>query len=135
VSDVDRAEIPYHIGIDIVETDRIKDAVDKHGERILQRLFTEKEIEYCHSKRLYAHHYAARFAAKEAVVKAASAVCKLHYQQIEIIRAEIGIPSIRVHNCARLTGREFRLSISHSRHNSVAMAILDANQVQKKSDH
>jgi holo-[acyl-carrier protein] synthase len=116
--------IPYSVGIDIVENDRIERAIDRHGDKILKRLFSEEEIEYCRKKKLYGHHFAARFAAKEAVVKAATPVCRLHYRQIEVRRAESGMPSVRIHGCDELTGREFRLSISHSVHHSVAMALM-----------
>lgn len=117
-------QIPFYVGVDIVETQRIWQAIERHGDRILKRLFTPEEIDYCHTKKLFDHHYAARFAAKEAVVKAANPFCKLHYRQIEVVRADSGQPSVKIHGCKRLTGEEIRLSISHSRQSSVAVALL-----------
>ncbi len=60
------------IGTDIVEISRIKDAVEKWGERFLKKIFTESEISYCYKKRDPFPHLAVRFAAKEAVVKTLS---------------------------------------------------------------
>ncbi len=60
-------------GIDIIEVKRIQEAIEKQGERFLERIYTEKEIAYCeHTQKMKYQHYAARFAAKEAVFKAIS---------------------------------------------------------------
>jgi len=60
----------YGIGIDVVEVDRIEDAIAKQGEVFLRKLFTEAERKYCDQQKRPGLHYAARFAAKEAVSKA-----------------------------------------------------------------
>ncbi|HSE48224.1 MAG TPA: holo-ACP synthase, partial [Terriglobales bacterium] len=57
-------------GIDITEVDRVARAIARYGERFLRRVFTEAEIRYCESKKNKAERYAARFAAKEAALKA-----------------------------------------------------------------
>jgi holo-[acyl-carrier protein] synthase len=57
-------------GIDIAEVPRIREAIERHGERFLKRIFTEGEIQYCESKANRVERYAARFAAKEAGMKA-----------------------------------------------------------------
>lgn len=59
-------------GTDIIEVNRIKNAIEKHGDRFLKEIFTLSEIEYCNNKANKYQHYAARFAAKEAVFKAIS---------------------------------------------------------------
>lgn len=60
-------------GIDIIEVNRIQEAIEKQGEKFLQRVYTQKEIEYCeNTQKMKYQHYAARFAAKEAVFKAIS---------------------------------------------------------------
>ena len=58
------------IGTDIIEIDRIQKVIDRHGERFLSKLFTEKERAYCHRYRDPIAHFAGRFAAKEAILKA-----------------------------------------------------------------
>ena len=58
------------IGTDVIEVTRIKQAIDKYGERFMRRLFTATEIEYCTARKNAALHYAGRFAAKEAAFKA-----------------------------------------------------------------
>ena len=58
------------LGCDIIETERIKNVLAKHGERFLKRVFTEEEQAYCNSVKYSHKHYAARWAAKEAVAKA-----------------------------------------------------------------
>ena len=58
------------LGCDIIETERIKNVLAKHGDRFLRRIFTEEEQVYCNSLKYPHKHYAARWAAKEAVSKA-----------------------------------------------------------------
>ena len=57
-------------GIDLIETSRIADMVERHGERFLERVFTMPEVAHCEGKKRQAEHLAGRFAAKEAVLKA-----------------------------------------------------------------
>ena len=57
------------IGTDIIECVRIAQMIEKHGEVFLQRVFTQKEIQYCSSRKAATQHYAGRWAAKEAVLK------------------------------------------------------------------
>ena len=64
----------FGIGIDVVEVARIAAAIERHGEPFLARIFTTAERAYCESRKHPAMHYAARFAAKEAVVKALARV-------------------------------------------------------------
>ena len=86
-------------GTDIIEIERIKNSIEKFGERFLNTVFTENEIKYCESKNKQKYqHYAARFAAKEAVYKALSNniiapdECKL----IEILSEESGRPKVNL---------------------------------------
>ena len=58
------------LGCDIIETERIRSVLEKHGDRFLKRVFTEEEQAYCNSIKYSHKHYAARWAAKEAVAKA-----------------------------------------------------------------
>lgn len=68
-------------GIDIIEVNRIEESINSLGEKFLKRVFTDYEIEYCNSKRnMKYQHFAARFAAKEAVFKAISSNLKSKYE-------------------------------------------------------
>lgn len=84
-------------GTDIIEIGRIKDAIEKYDGKFQEEIFTKKEVEYCelHKNQRF-QHYAARFAAKEAIFKAIS--CKLgrnySWNDFEIINNEIGKPEV-----------------------------------------
>ena len=88
-------------GIDIIEVSRIEEAIGNLGDNFLNRIFTENEIDYCNkSKKMKYQHFAARFAAKEAVFKALSNEIKsrddLVWKQIEVISEESGRPKINI---------------------------------------
>ena len=86
-------------GTDIIEIERIKNSIDKFGDRFLNTVFTPKEIEYCESKKTQKYqHYAARFAAKEAVFKALSNNINApdEWKSIEILSEESGRPKVNL---------------------------------------
>ena len=86
-------------GIDVLEMDRFHRAVRRHGEPFLRRVFTANERAYARGKRLALQHLAARFAAKEAVIKAVAQVqphLTLGLREIEIINDAQGRPSVRL---------------------------------------
>jgi holo-[acyl-carrier protein] synthase len=121
------------IGIDIVETARIRSSIDRFGDRFLRRVFTQAERDYCGAMAHPARHYAARFAAKEAVSKAFGTGIghQAGWRDIEVERKETGQPSIALHGPAaemaeRLGVIQTLISLSHSDHYSVANAILIA---------
>ena len=66
-------------GTDIIEVNRIEESIEKFGDKFLKEIFTNNEIEYCESKKNKYQHYAARFAAKEAVFKAISELLDAKY--------------------------------------------------------
>ncbi len=89
-------------GTDIIEIDRIKEAIEKSGKKFLEEIYTQKEIEYCQSKHESKYeHYAARFAAKEAIFKAVSILLQnrfeLNWKQAEVQNDEKGRPYIIFH--------------------------------------
>src|SRR5262245_14903090 len=90
------------IGTDIIEVKRIREAIDKYGDRILRRLFTEKEIEYCSARKSAALHYAGRFAAKEAAFKAMRRGWggDISWKDVEITNLPSGAPQITFHGKA-----------------------------------
>ena len=119
------------IGVDVVETARIESSLARFGERFLHRVFVENEIAYCKSMPFPARHYAARFAAKEAVSKAFGTGIggQVGWRDIEVRRKETGEPFIVLHGGARelaerLNVSETLVSLSHSDHYSVANAIV-----------
>ena len=105
-------------GVDIIEIDRIKDSIEDIGEKFLKRVFTDKEIEYCESRKGQKYqHYAGRFAAKEAVFKAIStgldnkySVC---WKDFEVVNDEQGNPQINLLNINTETIESVDVSISH----------------------
>lgn len=110
------------IGIDIIEIDRIAEAISKP--RFRARVFTEAECAYCDAA-ANAERYAGRFAAKEAIAKALGA--GFDWREVEILPTEAGPPCPRLHGKAaeRLAGRRIHLSISHCRAYAVAHAIVE----------
>jgi holo-[acyl-carrier protein] synthase len=120
----------FGIGIDIVEVDRITSAIGRHGEPFLSRLFTRAERDYCESRKNPAPHYAARFAAKEAVSKALGTGIggEAGWLDMEIANDGSGAPEIRLTGAAadfaqRHGIREIRISLSHAREYAAANAI------------
>jgi len=118
-------------GIDIVEISRFKNAKRKWGRNFLSKIFTENEIAYSGKRRFQDQHFAARFAAKEAVMKAFGAKLSSinNWQDIEILNDKSGRPYIRFHRSAkRLKVKEkisdVILSMSHCKEHAVANAIL-----------
>lgn len=88
-------------GTDIIEISRIKDSIDKLGDSFLNRVFTNKEIEYCESKKSQKYqHYAARFAAKEAAFKAISDQLEnkydLDWKDYEVLTDNNGKPHLKM---------------------------------------
>lgn len=117
-------------GTDIIEIDRIKESINSDiGEKFKERVYTKKEIEYCESKKLQKfQHYAARFAAKEAVFKAISnkldSKYNIEWKQIEIQNDENGRPKCIIHNSIYSKIESIDISISHCKKYATANAIV-----------
>lgn len=119
------------IGTDIIECLRIATMIEKHGELFLQRVFTQREILYCSSRRSATQHYAGRWAAKEAALKALGTgwARGIHWTDIEVHNELGGKPSLilanRAHEIASALGiQQMLISISHCR--SYAIAYVNA---------
>ncbi len=113
------------MGIDLIEIDRIRAALGKHGGRFAERCFTTAEREYCDSKPNPAQHYAGRFAAKEAVGKVLGIGVHFTWREIEILGP--GKPRVVLNGFSALRARqidcgEIELSITHSRTLAAAVA-------------
>src|SRR6185436_10163786 len=91
------------IGIDIVEISRMQEVFARRGERFRSRVFTEAEIEYCEGRASRLESYAARFAAKEAVMKALGTGWAegIAWRDIEVTRDEAGKPGLELTGRAR----------------------------------
>lgn len=109
------------IGIDIVSNDRIKLLHQRFGERFLERVFSKREIEYCMRHTNPYPHLSARFAVKEALIKALKKPKGLRLRDIELINSSEGTPQIFVKN---IQNQEILVSISHEKDYSVGFVIL-----------
>lgn len=120
----------YGIGIDIVSIERMKEVVEKWGQRFLERVFTEREISYCYKKRIPYLSLAVRFAAKEAFIKAIGSRVPVSFTDIEVSNMDTGKPMLKV--SGRLEDffkknliKRAHLSLSHEREYGIACVILE----------
>lgn len=112
-------------GIDIIEINRIKKSIENKGEKFISTMYTEKEINYCESKKNQKYqHYAARFAAKEAIFKALSTRLekRFNWKDFEILNDKNGKPKI-VLQCEIPELEDIDISISHCKEYAVANVI------------
>jgi len=121
------------VGIDIIEIDRIKESIDKFGDQFLNKVFTKKEIEYSVSKANKYQHFAARFAAKEAIYKALSSDTNKVYswQDVEIYNEVNGLPKVKLFGSLKdylNEDKELKISMSHSQNYVTCVAILHSSQ-------
>jgi holo-[acyl-carrier protein] synthase len=114
------------VGVDIIEIERIGQAVERWGERFLQRIYTPGELAYSDGR---LPQLAARFAAKEAVMKALGTGLRgVSWQEVEVVRKREGAPQVRLLGRALRRAQElglghFALSLSHSRTHAVAFVV------------
>ncbi len=121
-------------GIDIVETVRIQEALERHGERFCRRIYSPGEIAYCRKFKNQAERYAARFAAKEAAFKALGTGWRggVRWRDVEVVRRPSGKPDIVLTGRAAQVARQLgvtrtALSLSHSDHYAVAQVIFESD--------
>ena len=122
----------YGIGVDLIEIERIAQAITRTGQRLIERLYTDTEQAYCCQ-----HHppyacYAARFAAKEALLKALGTGLRQHmrWRDIEVYRDNLGKPSLRLYgylqeHCVTEGIQHIHLSLAHSATCAIAQVILE----------
>ena len=121
-------------GVDIAEVPRIREAVSRFGERFLKRVFTPEEIRYCTSKANTEERLAARFAAKEAAMKAIGTGLRhgVTWQDVEVVRQLGGRPGLRLTGkaaefAAALGCQRIHLSLSHTEEQAIAHVILEGD--------
>lgn len=116
------------VGIDIIEVHRIKSAISRWGDNFTRRIFTPWEINYCNSKQFPEQSYAARFAVKEAVLKAIGTgyVKGLKWTSIEVVNNNMGQPTVRLgERIKKIIGsKKVVVSMSHTHEHAIASAIL-----------
>jgi len=120
----------FGIGIDVVEVERIESSMAEFGERFASKIFTAAERAYCESQRRPAIHYAARFAAKEAVAKAfGTGIGKdLGWLDMEIARKDSGEPELVLSGVGQAYAKEkgiaeVKISLTHAHHYAAANAV------------
>ena len=119
------------IGTDIIEISRVKDAIENIGNKFIEEIYTEKEIEYCESKKnAKYHHYAARFAGKEAIYKAISNILEnkfaISWKDVQILNDINGRPYIDILN-EKIKNQitQIDISISHCKEYAVSTVIIN----------
>ena len=120
------------IGTDIIECLRIAQMIERHGELFIRRVYTEHEIAYCSTKKASTQHYAGRWAAKEAVLKALGTGWRrgISWRDVEVRNKAGGAPTIALRGGAKevleQSGiRAMHISISHCRSHATAYAVAE----------
>jgi holo-[acyl-carrier protein] synthase len=119
------------LGTDLAEVDRIQKAIERYGDRFIRRIYTPGEIAYVSRKANKYERYAARFAAKEAGMKAlGTGAVGVRWQDFEVANLPSGKPTLRFHGRAaqvaeRLGVRGVTLSITHTRAMALAVVVLE----------
>ncbi|MCP4462848.1 MAG: holo-[acyl-carrier-protein] synthase [Planctomycetaceae bacterium] len=118
------------IGTDIIEVARIGEMIEKHDELFLRRVYTPLEIEYCGGRKSALQHYAGRWAAKEAALKALGTGWSrgIKWTDMEVSNLMGGKPELRIHGVAsdiaeEMGIQEMQISISHCQSYAVAYVI------------
>lgn len=120
------------LGVDIIEIARIRRTIEDQGDAFLRRIFTAREIAYCTAKANPSQHFAARFAAKEAVSKAMATGWSGDFAwcDVEVMNDEAGRPQVALHGRVgeRLAGSRVLVSLSHSDAHVVAVALIEGGE-------
>lgn len=121
------------LGVDIAEVDRMQAAIGRRGESFLKRVFTPAEVAYCERHKMKFERYAARFAAKEATMKALGTGWGngVRWVDLEVAREPSGKPTMRLHGRARelaeqMGVRNISLSLTHSGNTAFAQVIFES---------
>lgn len=116
-------------GTDIIEISRIKESIESTNKKFCERVYTEKEREYCENKKMQKYqHYAARFSAKEAVFKAVSDELEnkfqINWKDIEILNDEKGRPYVNILNNKIQNIEDIDISLSHCKEYAIANVVV-----------
>ncbi|MFN8005637.1 MAG: holo-ACP synthase [Terriglobia bacterium] len=123
------------MGVDIVEIEKLRLAMMRRGERLRNRAFTPIEVQYCEQRAQQYQHYAARFAAKEAVFKAIGSGWRngVTWLDVEVINELSGKPVLRLSGktlefANALGAKKYWLSLTHTDHYAVAQVVLESQE-------
>lgn len=122
------------LGTDLIEIERVRQSMDRFGQRFLDRIYTPAEIAYCQTKKNAAESFAARFAAKEAAAKALGTGIShgVTWQEIEVVRERSGKPGLKLSGraavrAAVIGATSAAVSLTHSRSVAMAVVLLESN--------
>ena len=115
----------FGIGTDIENIDRFTGSGFVQNSALVNRIFTQREQEYCFSKKTAAPHLTARYCGKEAIVKALTSIgsANVSYTDIEIINKQDGMPVVRI-DIEGISDLQIHLSLSHCKDKAIAFAII-----------
>lgn len=123
------------LGVDIAEVERVKAAIERHGETFLRRVYTAREREYCERFKNKFEHYAGRFAAKEAAMKALGTGWSrgVRWVDVEVVRKSGSRPTIALYGeAAKIAGalgvQRVALSITHTASQAFAQVIFEGEE-------
>ena len=127
------------LGMDLCEVDRVERLLRRDRERFLRRVFGEVEIAYCEARRRPAPHFAARFAAKEAFLKAVGTGWRLGWRQVEVVRSRSGKPVLSLSGpaAAIVASREVRrvhLTLTHTSAMAAAVVVLEGGSGPREGE-
>jgi len=120
----------YGVGIDLVKVERMKEVMERWGQRFLEKVFTAGEISYCYGKRNPYLSFSVRFAAKEALIKAMSSAVPVSLKEIEVVNVDSGKPLLKVDGRVQSFFKEklirkVHVSLSHEHEYGVACVVLE----------
>jgi len=119
------------VGVDVVDVERMRSILTDQGAALIDRVFTDTEVAYCQSKQNPEQHFAARFAAKEAVSKAMQTGWSgiFRWKDVEVVNEPSGAPRILLYNeVAKSLGKsKVHLSLSHTENTVVALAVIESS--------
>ncbi len=125
-------ELIQGIGVDVVDVQRLKQVIEEQGAIFVNKVFTDAEIAYCHSKKKPHEHFAARFAAKEAVAKAMRTGWSgaFRWKDVEVVNEPSGAPKLLLYRemAHALAGSHLHLSMSHTETTVVAFVVIERTQ-------
>jgi holo-[acyl-carrier protein] synthase len=118
------------VGVDLTPVSRMEKAMAAHPERLEARLFTDGERAYCKARAQAGQHFAARFAAKEAALKALGVPEGLRWHELEVVNASDGAPRLVLSGnaaaaAARAGVRKLHLSLTHADDSAVAFVVAE----------
>jgi holo-[acyl-carrier protein] synthase len=119
------------VGVDLAPVSRMAEAMERHPDRLEARLFTDGERAYCRARAHAMQHFAARFAAKEALLKALGVPEGLSWHELEVVCDESGAPRLELRGVAAEAARargvvKLHLSISHAGDQAIAFVVAES---------